>query len=94
MVAVIIGTDKTVECPVVVIRKPVFKLGRLFTEPVIKTVLDFIYLRIGKLYGLGITHFYFFQFAVNHLGYLLGNIVRGVVHGVLHQSNAIESTAL
>lgn len=80
MRTVIGRTDETVELAVIHIRQPLLKFGRLFVQPIRKTVTDFINLGVGKLYRLAVP--YLDVIAVFILADTLADVRYGVQKGV------------
>ena len=88
LVRTVIGrTHETVELAVIHIRQPLLKFGRLFVQPIRKTVTDFINLGVGKLYRLAVP--YLDVIAVFILADTLADVRHGVQKGVFQQVDTV-----
>ena len=88
LVRTVIGrTHETVELVVIHIRQPLLKFGRLFVQPIRKTVTDFINLGVGKLYRLAVP--YLDVIAVFILSDTLADVRHGVQKGVFQQVDTV-----
>ena len=94
MRAVVLRPHEAVERAVVEVGEPILEVGRLLAQPVGKGVAYLVDLAVGELYGLAVAHFDLFQLPVYELRYLLGDVGRGILQGVLQQMDAVVFAAL
>ncbi len=92
--AVVLRPHEAVERAVVEVGEPILEVGRLLAQPVGKGVAYLVDLAVGELYGLAVAHFDLFQLPVYELRYLLGDVGRGILQGVLQQMDAVVFAAL
>ena len=94
MQPVVLRTYEAVERAVVEDCEPILEIGRLLSQPLREGVAYLVDLAVGKLYGLAVANLYLFQLPVDKLRYLLGNVGRSVLQGVLQQMDAVVFAAL
>ena len=92
MTPVILGAHITVELAVVHIRKPFLELRRLRLKPFREACTDFVYLGVGKLYGLAVTHLD--VVAVVVLADALVDVRHSVVQGVFQKVHPVVTLVI
>ena len=88
------GAHVTVESTVIEVCQAVFEVGRLLAQPFGESTPDLVYLAVGELYGLPVTHFDLPPFAVHPFEDGLGDVGRSVLQGVFQKVQAVVLTGL
>ena len=87
MAAVELGAHEAVELAVVHVLQLLLELRRLLHEPVGEAFTYLVNLAVGQLRGFGVAHLDVLTFPVRNG---LGDVGRGVVDGVAHESDPVE----
>ena len=91
---VVLRAHVTVESTVIEVCQAVFEVGRLLAQPFGESTPDLVYLAVGELYGLPVTHFDLPPFAVHPFEDGLGDVGRSVLQGVFQKVQAVVLTGL